>query len=251
MPGIRDTAFFINSAVKVHGSRYDYTDSVYIRSHIKLTIICKYHGPFTQRPANHIAGDNCPTCSPVHRRYTRSEWLTRFREVHGDRYKYSDASKQISARKKIKILCREHGPFLQEPRSHYLQGAGCPTCTNIGQKLVSRACDEWLDKLGIDTREWRVPDTKMVADGYDPETNTIYEFFGSFWHGDPAVKRFRSDIVHPVLKRTYGQLYIETNGKIDRLKSLGYRVIHIWESEWTRSQKQEEAMSPLNTMITG
>ena len=49
----------------------------------------------------------------------------------------------------------------------------------------------WLDDLNIAVREHpiRLPNRRkpVLADGYDPKTNTVYEFLGDYFHGNPAV----------------------------------------------------------------
>lgn len=49
-------------ATKVHGDRFDYTKSVYVKSSEPLTITCKKHGDFYQRPKDHYAGQGCRKC---------------------------------------------------------------------------------------------------------------------------------------------------------------------------------------------
>lgn len=46
-------------------------------------------------------------------------------KVHGNNYEYPD--EYVSAKTKMKMLCRIHGEFLQTPDSH-LQGSGCAFC---------------------------------------------------------------------------------------------------------------------------
>ena len=53
---------FIKKALKVHDSKYDYSLVEYIKIRVKVKIICKKHGMFTQIPANHLRGDGCPKC---------------------------------------------------------------------------------------------------------------------------------------------------------------------------------------------
>jgi len=48
---------------------------------------------------------------------------------HEDRYDYSLVEYE-SSRKKIKIICKEHGIFEQEPANH-LRGQGCPMCAGV------------------------------------------------------------------------------------------------------------------------
>ena len=57
------TETWITKAIKVHGDRYNYSKVVYTNSSDNVEIICKEHGMFSQRPADHLMGVNCPTCS--------------------------------------------------------------------------------------------------------------------------------------------------------------------------------------------
>jgi very-short-patch-repair endonuclease len=57
---------FISDAMKVHGVQYDYSAVDYVRSHVKVEIICPKHGVFTQTPASHLSGKGCPSCNESH-----------------------------------------------------------------------------------------------------------------------------------------------------------------------------------------
>ena len=45
--------------------------------------------------------------------------------------------------------------------------------------------------------EYYIPNSKYKADGYCKENNTIYEFLGDFWHGNPLISRFSSQKINP------------------------------------------------------
>lgn len=47
----------------VHGNKYDYSRVIYEGNNIKVIIICKKHGEFTQTPSNHKSGHGCPQCA--------------------------------------------------------------------------------------------------------------------------------------------------------------------------------------------
>ena len=100
---------------------------------------------------------------------------------------------------------------------------------------------EWLDHLGI-PMEWRqikisIGNSHFFVDAYDPTTNTVYEFHGDFWHGNPEV--FHPYKINKVAKKTFGNLYKATLKKENILKNAGYNVISIWESDWKRSKLNE------------
>jgi very-short-patch-repair endonuclease len=54
------STIFIDRAKKVHGDKYDYLEYTAMRKN--MTIICKKHGEFKQRPDNHLKGNGCPSC---------------------------------------------------------------------------------------------------------------------------------------------------------------------------------------------
>jgi hypothetical protein len=75
-----NTNEFIQKAKMVHNEKrkinkkepYDYSEVNYVNAHTKVVIICdvKYennekHGPFLQRPDDHLKGSGCPTCSEL------------------------------------------------------------------------------------------------------------------------------------------------------------------------------------------
>ena len=87
---------------------------------------------------------------------------------------------------------------------------------------------EWLDSLGITERQYPIENYKV--DGYDPETNTVYEFLGDYWHGNPEV--YDPDDYNKSCSKTFGQLHNETIERLEHIKSLGYNIIIQWEKEW-------------------
>lgn len=54
---------FIQRAVQTHGDTYDYSKLTIAGMNGKGTIICKIHGEFEQRLADHLAGSGCYDCS--------------------------------------------------------------------------------------------------------------------------------------------------------------------------------------------
>lgn len=118
----------------------------------------------------------------------------------------------------------------------------CPHCKKGRQySLVSI---QWLEYIGDLQHylssihgEYRIPGTKYKADGYCEKTNTIYEFHGDIWHGNP--KFYKPEDVCPLSNRrtTYGELYESTLKKKEAILSLGFKYIEMWQSDWVRIQK--------------
>lgn len=123
---------FLARALKVHGDRYDYSDTVYRGAHQYVTIRCREHGPFRQKANNHWHGNGCPACRDTASRerhaWGPSEFLERARVAHGTRYDLSRA-RYVNAWTKILASCGEHGDFEQYP-AHLVRGVGCPGCAN-------------------------------------------------------------------------------------------------------------------------
>lgn len=65
-----NTEEFIEKARKAHGDKYDYSLVSYVKNSIKVSIICKEHGIFSQTPQCHIKGSGCPKCAK-HTKYTK------------------------------------------------------------------------------------------------------------------------------------------------------------------------------------
>ena len=56
---------------------------------------------------------------------------------------------------------------------------------------------------------------------------------GDYWHGNPEVKKFSPNKINEHNKKSFGQLYQETMERIDLLKENGYKVVYIWESDYS------------------
>lgn len=97
----------------------------------------------------------------------------------------------------------------------------------------SKIANIWLDqvekKLTYNLiREYSIPNTRCHADGYDPKTNTIYEFYGDYWHGYP----FKNLSINEIVGLSFNTLYYQTIARKEKILSMGYKVIDIWESDF-------------------
>ncbi|MGI0075835.1 MAG: hypothetical protein ACREAU_00320 [Nitrosopumilaceae archaeon] len=83
--------------------------------------------------------------------------------------------------------------------------------------------------------EYNIPDTRYHVDGYCQETNTIYEFHGDLFHGNPSI--FEShEKCHPFNPNiTAGELHEKTIERENKIKALGYALVVVWESEFMKS----------------
>lgn len=135
----------INKFRTIHGNTYDYSlITEYKSPKVKIPIICYQHGVFYQNSDNHVQGKGCPKC--IGRNKTTEDIINEMKLKHGNIYDYSEV-KYKTMKTKVKILCREHGVFLQSPDNHISKGHGCPKCIfSTGEQIIS----EYLGKRHID-----------------------------------------------------------------------------------------------------
>lgn len=67
---------------------------------------------------------------------TQEQFVSRASEKHKGRYDYSE-SVYVNAKTKLKIICPEHGPFMQDPFTH-MKGVGCPVCAKAKRSKTNK-----------------------------------------------------------------------------------------------------------------
>lgn len=98
--------------------------SNYVDTDTHLLVMTKY-GLCDVYPTNLIKG-RMPTIRSA--RHKREFFVNQAREVHGDKYDYTD-SEYVNATKNIDIWCRNCNKYFnQSPHSHVDNSAGCPEC---------------------------------------------------------------------------------------------------------------------------
>jgi hypothetical protein len=133
MPAKLTQQQFLDKANKKHNNYYDYSLVKYINAVTKVKIICPKHGVFEQQPNNHLFGQRCIKCMGDNvrksRKFTKEQWIEKFKKIHGDRYDYSlvQEFQGDGMNNKIIIICKTHGEFLLRPQLH-IKGVNCPYC---------------------------------------------------------------------------------------------------------------------------
>jgi G:T-mismatch repair DNA endonuclease (very short patch repair protein) len=230
---VRTHAQFITQSMVVHNGKYEYL-SDYTRTDALIDIRCPKHGVFQQTPHQHLRGAGCRSCADEYRaslhRKNPDKYVAECNIIHNGKYTY-DMTTYINTHSNVRIICPLHGEF-QQMALHHWHGSECPTCA-IGSN-VSKQETDWLDSLNIN-KEYRNPklyinDKLIKPDAYIPETNTIYEFYGDYWHGNPNV--FDLTATNEMAKKTFQELYSATMERAQLIKNAGYNLICIWECEW-------------------
>lgn len=154
---------WIDDFKKVHGDKYDYSETNINEKDEKgrIKFICRLHGEFWQNPLDHLKGKNCKYCTHRNWKYTTEEWIDEARKIHGDRYIYNHTIYERN-KKPVIITCKIHGDFQQIPSNH-LKGNGCPYCyySHIEEDMLlflnkHKICFErqkkfsWLERQSLD-----------------------------------------------------------------------------------------------------
>ncbi|MGI0075846.1 MAG: DUF7487 domain-containing protein [Nitrosopumilaceae archaeon] len=81
--------------------------------------------------------------------------------------------------------------------------------------------------------EYRIPGTRLRVDGYCEETNTVYEFYGDLFHGNPEI--FESHVqCNPFSDLPAGKLFQKTIEREKIIKKLSYNIIIKWENTFKK-----------------
>lgn len=234
---------FIEKSRAVHGSKYNYTQVSYLNNKTLVKIICNIHGSFNQLPLNHLNGMGCNKCKYENQLLTTAQFTKRSNIIHNNEYDYSK-SNYLGHKYKIMIICKKHGKFNQLAGDH-LSGSGCPSCAN---RSYSKKEISWLTTLNNKNIQHaenggqiQLPSTKLKVDGFDKTTNTVYEFYGDVFHGNPD--KFNStDLCHPYDDTvTAGELYNKTKDRELQIVKLGYGLITMWEYDYDMRGKRHGA----------
>ena len=137
---------FIQRAKKIHNNYYQYDETTFKDIQTKIKIICPKHGEFWMTLNNHInMKQGCAKC--YHDKMigqfnlTTEEFIKKAKEVHGDKYDYSQTVYN-GLKNKVKIICPEHGKFEQVAYDH-LRGFKCRFCKYKENRLTK---DTFIEK---------------------------------------------------------------------------------------------------------
>lgn len=227
--------FVIKANIKFN-NKFNYSKSNYENYKKHILIVCPIHNDFFQTPYDHL--DSLYGCKECYYRSDRpkksfKDFVLQANRIHKNKYDYSK-SIYLNDSSKIEIICSTHGSFWQSPNTH-LQNHGCYKCSIN----VSLQESEWLNFLKIDksirNKTLKINNKIFYPDAYDSITNTIYEFYGDFWHGNPKIYNLKN--INISNKKSFNELYNKTIEREFYIKSFGYKMITIWESEWKELKK--------------
>lgn len=119
---------FISRAIKIHGLKYNYSESEYQGMNSKILIICNTcNNKFEQRAADHLSGCDCSFCTG--KNIDTTSFIQKAKSIHNNKYDYS-YSVYIHVDEKIEIKCNICNLIFKQTPHDHLDGHGCPKCAN-------------------------------------------------------------------------------------------------------------------------
>ena len=235
-----NTDIYIRKVKLKHGAnKFNFEKTNYIGSNDIVEVYCNVCQDDFRICANKLLnGRGCQRCGynimSQKAKYTKEDFIKKSVEFHGENIFNYSLVNYIDSKTKVTIICNKCNKNYEiEPRSHY--NTGCTKCNH----MTSKPAREWIKYISYnkniqhfdsDEGEYKIPNTNYKADGYNKDTNTIYEFHGDFWHGNP--KKFKLTDINPVNNKKFGTLFSNTMLKELICKKLGYNYVCIWEYEF-------------------
>ena len=202
------------------------------------------------RLSNRTNNDSgCPYCYAINHSLIQTKPLDQLIKeiinIHDNQYDYPFIETEyINSYSFITILHKNCGKTHKVNVGHHKNRmVGCQYC-NKGRKYSKMAINylnfiSKLNKINIihaeNEGEFSIPTTRYKADGYCKETNTIYEFHGTIYHGHPILNYNLQDCNY--LGKKYSELYQKTLEREQQIKDLGYNLIIMWEHNWNNINK--------------
>lgn len=112
-------------------------------------------------------------------------------------------------------------------------GTPLPMIKSSNGKTISkgqRRLFETIKKEHEDAKlEYFLEDVGKSVDIFIPNENKVIEYFGDYWHCNP--KKYDKDYYHTQVHKTAKEIWQHDDNRISELKSYGYDVEIIWESD--------------------
>ena len=206
--------------------------SPYIKTEIKVKMLCPEHGEFNITPHAIIGGQGCDKCGSI----TKGLKLRKNPKIFEEQVsltKYELVTPYIKSQQKVAINCQKHGNFEITP-SNFLRGHYCPKCSSVISSIHNQVFKyiESIYKKEIINNDRKILN-KLELDIYIPEFNFGIEIDGLYWHSE--LKKLRPDLQN--LK------------KITRIQEKNINFLAIFSDEWENPIKREIIKSMISFRI--
>ena len=125
-----------------------------------------------------------------------------------------------------------------------------PPAGYISSRYSNEAC-EWLEHLkwfcgvtdmrhagnSTEGEKKAVGPRQYSFDGFSQETNTVYDYYGCFWHGCQKCFPNGKVLRNPDTQKLLTVSYQETMKREDDIRGLGHNLVSIWACEWRQRKK--------------
>lgn len=218
---------FIERVNKVHNFKYDYTKTIYTHKRNKITITCPIHGDFEQLAANHMRGQGCPQCGKLYastwRKNDYNHFLKESEKRFGDEYEFPCIKDEYqNSHSKITIRCKKCGNVFIKIACDHLTSriGGCVKCSN-GTSNAETCLGDYITSLLPSTQVYKNDRNLLHGKEIDiliPDLKIGIEYNGLYWHN---------------ADRKGKTAHLE---KLEACKTLGYKLIQIFEDEYCSNQ---------------
>lgn len=212
---------FILKSIEKFGKKYDFSDSIYIKSTRPIHFICPIHGDVTMTPHDHLSSTTgCPKCGKESMAVTQMLSPDEIISIGNSRYngKYTYLTDTYRGYQiPMGIICPIHGLFSQSFDSH-IHNNGCPKCNNresTGEKKIFEYVSSIVGYENVVRNYVGLFGDNREIDIYVPSHNIGIEFDGLEWHSEKRGK----DIGYHLRK---------TEDAMEK----GVLLIHVFEDEW-------------------
>lgn len=107
--------------------------------------------------------------------------------------------------------------------------------SKISQELFAQLSEKFPSIIfGTNEKCLTVNENSYMIDCIHGEKKKIIEFYGDYWHANPI--KFDED--KKIHKKTALEVWEKDKKKVDDLKSLGYEVLIVWESEFKLNREE-------------
>lgn len=114
-------------------------------------------------------------------------------------------------------------------RSKYLQENTMTVIKSDKKDMFSEASIAWFSTFqGVQhaLNGGEVMTCGAKVDGFNKETNTVYQYHGCFWHG--CLDCYHEDTINNINHETMGDLREKTRRRSKQIKDAGYNLIEMW-----------------------
>lgn len=219
---------FIKKSFKRHQEKYDYSKVSYIDYNTHVIIICKKHGEFKQTPKLHLSGCGCPKCgkekikNPEISTILKNK-ITRLKNngYETDQLTTDEISKIYKQLVKKTMNSIDKNLWIEREKKRQITNKikyGVPTPIYLSENratgTISKSETIWLNSLNVKIRNhvlWLTDEKWIIVDGFNELTNTVYEFYGDYYHGNPKI--FKPEDYNYICKKNFWRIVSQNTRK--------------------------------------